>query len=115
MKNKYKEALKAYDLKEENSDCEICPFLNNGCPYTGDNEFKGNCLAGRLLNELIDQETPHSLAFYGDGYDPTDGELVYDTAVCDCQREFEIEYEEHYKYCPSCGRKLDWGEDNEDE
>lgn len=62
------------------------------------------------IKELVDKETPHSLSYEGDGYDPTDGELVYDIAICDCGREFEFEYEEHYKYCPNCGRKLDWSD-----
>lgn len=63
----------------------------------------------KTLQELIEKETLHSLNYEGDGYDP-DGELVYDTAICVCGRNFEFEYEEHYKYCPDCGRKLDWSE-----
>jgi len=43
-----------------------------------------------------------------------EGELVYDTAICpNCGRHFEFEYEEHYKYCPECGQKLDWSDVDE--
>ena len=63
-----------------------------------------------VIKELVDKEASHRLMYEGDGYDPVDGELVYDTAICECGRRFEFEYEEHYKYCPNCGRKLDWSE-----
>ena len=77
--------------------------------YLGKQEYSWR-RATELLQELVNKEKLHSLRYEGDGYDPTDGELVYDTAICDCGREFEFEYEEHYKYCPSCGRRLDWSE-----
>lgn len=94
--NKYQEALD--DIKQ-----------NTRYRYV---TFKDSSLT--TLQELVDKETLYSLSYEGDGYDPTDGELVYDTAICKCGRHFEIEYEEHYKYCPNCGRKLDWSEcDNE--
>lgn len=42
-----------------------------------------------------------------DGY--ADGHPVYETGICpNCNREFEVENEEHYSYCPSCGQKLKW-------
>lgn len=72
---------------------------------------------GTIKNDLEDyeklkeKETPYELTYEGDGYDPTTGELVYDTAICKCGREFEEYYEEHYNYCPSCGQKLKWLEE----
>ena len=42
-----------------------------------------------------------------DGY--ADGCPVYETGICpNCNREFEVQSEEHYSYCPSCGQKLKW-------
>ena len=61
------------------------------------------------VQEKFDREKPYRMNYEGDGYDP-DGNLVYDTAICKCGREFEIEYEEHYNYCPTCGQRLDWSE-----
>lgn len=62
------------------------------------------------LERLADIDKPCKLNYEGDGYEPTTGELVYDTAICPCGREFEIDYDEHCDYCPSCGRRLDWSE-----
>lgn len=37
--------------------------------------------------------------------------LVYDTAICpNCDRRFEVDHEEHYNYCPTCGQRLDWSD-----
>ena len=42
-----------------------------------------------------------------------DGELNYQIGSCPiCERRFEVDYEEHYKYCPDCGQKLDWSRYN---
>lgn len=61
------------------------------------------------IGGLIEKEKPKKLDYEGDGY--VDGELNYDTAICrSCGRKFEVDYDEHSKYCPECGQKLDWGE-----
>lgn len=31
----------------------------------------------------------------------------YDYICPNCDRHFEIDYDEHFKYCPNCGQKLD--------
>lgn len=60
-----------------------------------------------LMGELVEKENPKPLDYEGDGY--VDGELNYDTAICrSCGRKFEVDYDEHSKYCPNCGQKLDW-------
>lgn len=66
----------------------------------------------KTLGELVDKETSKPLDYEGDGY--VDGELNYDTAICrSCGRKFDVDYDEHSKYCPGCGQKLDWGENSE--
>lgn len=66
----------------------------------------------KLLQELADKETPQSLAYISTIGD-SDGYPVYDVAICpSCDRKFEVEYEEHYNYCPNCGQKLNWGTAN---
>lgn len=65
------------------------------------------------VRELLEKETPMDLYYEGDGYD--DGELVCDMAICQkCGREFEVYFDEHYNYCPSCGQKLKWREENDE-
>lgn len=55
------------------------------------------------------KEIAMEVYYEADGY--SEGELVYDNAVCpNCGRRFEVDYEEHYKYCPTCGQRLDWSD-----
>jgi DNA-directed RNA polymerase subunit RPC12/RpoP len=59
------------------------------------------------FQKILDKAEPKTLSYEGDGY--ADGYMVYDTAICpECGRYFEVYYEEHYNYCPTCGQKLDW-------
>ena len=100
--NKYEEAYESvYQLI-----CEL-ESIKTGvdayCVYDEDLE---------ALGELVEKETPKPLDYEGDGY--VDGELNYDTAICrSCGRKFEVDYDEHSKYCPDCGQRLDWGENGE--
>lgn len=67
-----------------------------------------------IIQELVDKQTLLTVNYITDGY--ADGYPVYDTATCpNCTRVFEIDYEEHYKYCPSCGQHLNWNTENKDE
>lgn len=60
-----------------------------------------------LMGELVEKENPKPLDYEGDGY--VDGQLNFDTAICrSCGRKFEVDYDEHSKYCPDCGQKLRW-------
>lgn len=61
----------------------------------------------KLIQELVDKETPKKPDYEGDGY--SDGELVYDTWICpNCGKSYEVDYEE-YERCPHCGQMIDWG------
>lgn len=47
----------------------------------------------------------------GDGY--ADGHLVYDTWICpNCGKHYEVDYD-NYDYCPDCGQKIEWSDENE--
>lgn len=62
-----------------------------------------------LLNQgVVNKEKAKEVIYTNfDGY--ADGSEVWDEAMCPtCEREFEMDYEEHYKYCPNCGQKLKW-------
>lgn len=56
--------------------------------------------------ELTDPKTPN---LEGDGYD-NKGNLIYDTWICpNCEKHYEMEYEEH-DHCPNCGQAINWKE-----
>ena len=60
-----------------------------------------------LMGELVEKENPKPLDYEGGGY--VDGQLNFDNAICrSCGRKFEVDYDEHSKYCPDCGQKLRW-------
>ena len=81
-----------------------------------DSDYYANDENVGLLHEAIskankydEKETANKVVLEADGY--ADGELVYDVAICpNCNKHFEIDYDEHSKYCPECGQKLDWGD-----
>lgn len=59
--------------------------------------------AFKILDELIEKEKPKKVE-----HSP---EVDDDMVVCPiCEKEFEIDYDEHCDYCPDCGQKLDWSE-----
>lgn len=46
----------------------------------------------------------------GDGYAP-DGTFAYDQWICPrCNQVYEIDYDD-YEYCPKCGQRIDWSDD----
>lgn len=78
-------------------------------PYTENHNDMDIATIKQHLEKIEAKETPLKLYYEADGY--SEGELVYDTAVCpNCDRRFEVEYEEHYNYCPTCGQRLDWSD-----
>lgn len=54
----------------------------------------------------VEKQTAKRPDYEGDGY--ADGHLVYDTWICPCcGKHYEVDYDE-YDFCPDCGQKLDW-------
>ena len=96
-KNKYQEAL-----DNAISDIEYC--YNDSFEEVPEKRLK----EVELLQKLVDKEIPENVEYISTVGD-SDGYPVYDTAICpNCDREFEVECEEHYDYCPKCGQKLKW-------
>lgn len=78
---------------------------NNDCKFTED-DYKVNEMAIRALEKQI----PKKPTYEGDGYAP-DGTLIYDTWICSCcDKRYEVDYDD-YDYCPNCGQKLDWSDE----
>ena len=94
--------------------------LNRAYEIISDLDFKSQLECAeqfKTLQEAVDKankynekETPLTVNYIADGY--ADGYPVYDTATCpNCDRIFEVYDEEHYKYCPNCGQKLNWSDE----
>ncbi|MFR8867147.1 MAG: hypothetical protein ACLVG0_04010 [Lachnospiraceae bacterium] len=57
----------------------------------------------------MEKQTARRPDYEGDGY--ADGHLVYDTWICHCcGKHYEVDYD-NYNYCPDCGQKLDWSDE----
>lgn len=57
----------------------------------------------------VEKQTARRPDYEGDGY--ADGHLVYDTWICPCcGKHCEVDYD-NYNYCPDCGQKLDWSDE----
>ena len=59
--------------------------------------------------EAVEKQKAKKPDFEGDGY--ADGNLVYDTWICPCcGKHYEVDYDD-YDFCPNCGQKLDWSDE----
>ena len=57
----------------------------------------------------MEKQTAKRPYYEGDGY--AGEQLVYDTWICPCcGKRYEVFYDD-YDYCPNCGQKLDWCDD----
>ena len=63
--------------------------------------------------EALEKQVPKKPTYDGDGYAP-DGTFVFDEWLCpNCNSRYEVDYD-NYDYCPNCGQKIDWSEENGD-
>ena len=59
--------------------------------------------------QALEKQIPKSPTYEGDGY--SNGQLVYDTWICPCcGHHYEVDYDD-YEYCPKCGQKIDWSDE----
>lgn len=74
-------------------------------------EIQQYCAIGTLeeCRAAVEKQTAKKPDYEGDGY--ADGHLVYDTWICPCcGKHYEVDYD-NYNYCPDCGQKLDWSDE----
>ena len=76
-------------------------------------KFEDECISeGFTLKSLLEageKQKAKRPDYEGDGY--SDGHLVYDTWICPCcGKHYEVDYDD-YDFCPTCGQKLDWSDE----
>ena len=66
-----------------------------------------------MIVQALEKQIPKKPTYEGDGYAP-DGTFVFDEWLCPCcGKRYEVDYDD-YDYCPNCGQKLDWRDDDDD-
>lgn len=61
--------------------------------------------------EAVEKEKAKKPDFEGDGCDKA-GNIIYDTWICPCcNKRYEVDYDD-YDFCPNCGQKIDWSEED---
>ena len=79
-------------------------------------KFEDECVKKNFtlksLLEAREKQIAKKPTYEGDGYD-SEGNLVYDIWICPCcEKRYEVDYDE-YDFCPNCGQKIDWSEEDE--
>ena len=65
----------------------------------------------KTIADALKKQIPTKPNYEGDGYDDS-GNLIYDTWICpNCGDRYELDYEIH-QYCPVCGQRIDWSEED---
>lgn len=60
----------------------------------------------------LEKQIPKKPTYDGDGYAP-DGTFIWDEWICpNYGSAYEVDYDD-YDYCPKCGQRIDWSEENE--
>lgn len=62
------------------------------------------------VQKALDKQIAKKPYIWGYGFDEV-GNIIYDMWDCpECEKSYELEYDE-YKYCPECGQRLDWSDE----
>lgn len=62
--------------------------------------------------KALEKQLPEKPILEGDGYDEF-GDIVLDEWLCPhCNTRYEVDYDRYF-YCPNCGQKIKWSEEDE--
>lgn len=62
--------------------------------------------------EALEKQLPKKPTLEGDGYDP-EGNIILDEWLRpNCNTRYEVDYDRYF-YCPNCGQKIKWSEEDE--
>lgn len=62
--------------------------------------------------EALEKQLPKKPTLEGDGYD-LEGNIILDEWLCPhCNTRYEVDYDRYF-YCPNCGQKIKWSEEDE--
>lgn len=62
------------------------------------------------VREAVEKQNKKHPTYDGDGYAP-DGTFVWDEWLCPkCGTRYEVDYDD-YDYCPNCGQRINWSEE----
>lgn len=65
-----------------------------------------------LAIKALEKQLPEKPILEGDGYDEF-GDIVLDEWLCpNCNTRYEVDYDRYF-YCPNCGQKIKWSEEDE--
>ena len=61
----------------------------------------------KMAIKALEKQIPKKPTYEGAGYAPA-GKFIWGEWICTCcGRRYEVDYDD-YDYCPDCGQKLDW-------
>ena len=121
----YPECIERCDGLGKSEKCDECDFCYAVCEKLGKYEDLEEQVVERLKEasyerfwntgmggaiQALEKQIPKKPTYEGDGYAP-DGTFVWDEWICPCcETRYEVDYDD-YDYCPNCGQKLDWSDE----
>ena len=121
----YPECIERCDGLGASEKCDECDFCYAVCEKLGKYEDMEEQFVDRLKEasyerlgndgmgiaiQALEKQIPKKPTYEGDGYAP-DGTFVWDEWLCPCcGKRYEVDYDD-YDYCPNCGQKLDWSDE----
>lgn len=108
---KVREAIKALKITIDIGKQKI--EYNKTFEHKNDNEpIEKSIEHAKTAIKALEKQLPEKPILEGDGYDEF-GDIVLDEWLCpNCNTRYEVDYDRYF-YCPNCGQKIKWSEEDE--